>query len=156
MTEIIKESIVNAKEEVIIHQVNCVGQLGLQAKSIFESYPDAEKSYFATINRIKAMKLNTAHLLGEVNITQVNGKYIINLFTQESVKKRPCDKTVYTRYDAMHTALKEVANFAKEKGFKVAIPLGMGSGASNGLWSKVEKIIEEELKDIEYNYYTRR
>ena len=43
-------------------------------------------------------------------------------------------------------------NQAKEFGFTVAIPK-IGAGLGGGDWKKIEKIIEEEFKDVVPNVY---
>lgn len=89
-----------------------------------------------------------------MQIVETNGKYIVNMFSQRSVKKRPCDKEVYTDYEAMRACLRDVNKFAKEKGLSIALPYRIGTGAPNGLWSVIEPIIEEELE--EFVYYRKR
>lgn len=156
MFEIVNKPITEATEDIILHQVNCANRSGLLAKEIYKKFPEAEKRYTLAFGTMRAMGMSATNLLGEIIIVETEGKTIINMFSQSSIKKKSCDKTVYTNYNAMRRALKEVKEYALSfHDFKsIAIPYGIGTGASNGDWKVIEPIITEILGELECRYYS--
>lgn len=152
----IEESLTLAKENIIIHQVNCAGKLSQQNQSIFDTFPKAKEEYVYAFNQLSKMGVKHSELLGENQIIQVTpDKYVINMFSQTSVRKRPCDKTIYTNYEALEDCLKEINTFAQENDYAIALPYLIGVGAPNGNWQIIKEIIENAIT-VNYNYYTRK
>lgn len=133
---IIKDGdILQCAENIIVHQVNCLGVMGSGlAKQIKDSYPEVYKVYYQFC---KTQLAET--LLGECLVCEVGtDKYIANLFGQLNYGR---DK-VHTDYTALSRALNDLADFAQEKGLTVAIPYKLGCGLAGGDWDTVSALID--------------
>lgn len=136
MVRIKKGSMLDASEDIIVHQVNCQGKMGRGlAVDIRMKWPVVYDVY-------KTMCDNTddkRSLLGQVLIWKVasdgnKNKTIANVFGQ-------CDygraKKVYTVYEALKNGLDYIAQMAKREGLTVAIPYGIGCGLGGGDWDGI-------------------
>ena len=138
----IQDDIFNCKEDVIVHQTNCMGVMGSGiAKQLRDKYPEVYKAYYYFCKNNKAEDIVGTSLICEAN----NGKYIANAFGQIGFGT---DKQ-YTIYDALEKALKEVAEFAEERNLTVAIPYKIGCGKGGGDWEIVSEIIERVIPKAE-------
>lgn len=144
---IVNGNLLDAKENIIMHQVNCQGVMGSGvAKQIKEKYPSV---YAAYSSWCKEHNNNPHFLLGSMLpvATGEDGKIVLNLFAQEKYGRDKC----YTDYGALRRCLQRV-NFAYH-GCSLALPYGMSCGLGGGDWRIVAKIIEEELKDCDVYVY---
>jgi len=137
---IVHGDILDADENLIVHQVNCKGVMGGGlAKQIREKWPKVYEEYkwwceFVTANKDTVTYKNG--LLGRTQYCQVKpDKWIINLFGQEDYGREK--GKVYTDYDAVKECLLSIAGTAKRLGFTIAIPHGMGCGLGGGDWQGV-------------------
>jgi len=139
MIKIVDGDILNATEDILAHQVNCMGIMGSGiAKQIKDKYPDVFNQYrkFFVNNKFTA--------LGKCQIVKAEeNKYIANLFGQYKYGR---DKQ-YTDYDALEEALVSLKISAKDHNKSVAIPFNIGCGLAGGSWKVVYKIIEEVFDD---------
>lgn len=72
--------------EIIMHGCNCLGAMGAGiAYSIASKYPEVFHAYIEYIQRMNSV--GPGRLLGKINTVPVNGKYIVNAFTQEGVMR---------------------------------------------------------------------
>ena len=112
MINIVDGNILNCKEDIIVHQVNCQGIMGGGlAKQIANVFPKVNSEYqlFCKIH------LNKYELLRKrVYLVQENGKYIANMFSQKP--------NFDTDYEAMEVALKDILEYAKTRRLTIAIP----------------------------------
>ena len=144
--EIIKKNLLKAKENIIVHQVNCMGVMGSGlAKSIKKKYPEVFNGYYHFCKTNLVEEYFGTALICEAN----DDKYIANVFGQINygTEERQTD------YDRLKQALIEVKNFAKEKGLSVAIPYKLGCGLAGGDWNIVFDMITEVFNDVECNIY---
>ena len=148
MIEIIKivdGDILQAKENIITHQVNCMGVMGGGiAKQIKDKFPNVFDQYrkFFVNNKFPA--------LGKCQIVKAeDNKYIANLFGQYKYGR---DKQ-YTDYDALKEALFLLKVSAKDHNMSIAIPFNIGCGLAGGNWETVYKIIEEVFQDYDATLY---
>lgn len=149
MIKIVEGNILDTKEDVICHQVNCMGVMGSGlAKQIRNKYPEVYPSY---IKYCKGCKDNDPkNLLGEVQtIPCSDGKIIANLFGQYRYGR---DKQ-YTDYNALKTSLEGILQVAKMFNDTIAIPYNLGCGLAGGDWNIVYKIIEEVFEDYDVTIY---
>ncbi|MBQ9659168.1 MAG: macro domain-containing protein [Clostridia bacterium] len=139
----VKGNILNCKEEIIVHQVNCQGIMGGGlAKQIASRYPDTERDYknFCDYYNNEYNKVKGAPFLtGEIDHT------ICNLFSQKP--------NFDTDYEAMEEGLRTLKEHCKQYKRSIAIPYGIGCGIANGDWNIVYKIIEEVFSDYEVTLY---
>ena len=146
--EIINGDIFTCKEEIIVHQTNCMGVMGSGlAAQVKKKYPDVFKGYY---HFCKTNQLN--ELLGNTLICETDdGKYIANVFGQGNYGT---DKQ-YTDYDALRKGLKDVRDFAKERNLSVAIPYKIGCGLGGGDWNTVFEMITDIFADVPTNIYRK-
>lgn len=130
------ENLLNAKEDILVHQVNIDGIMGSGvAKQIAEKYPIAKKSYVEFCDEHNFVYGN---LRGKVCIVLDNGKYIANIFSQ--------DRNFDTDYEAMEMALKSVRELVDEYDLTVAMPFKIGCGIAHGEWELVLETIKKVFK----------
>lgn len=160
MITIVEGNILNATENIICHQVNCMGTMGSGlAKQIRNSYPKVYAEYVKLLNWAKEEYKRgysvKKYPLGSVQFVEVSDKKVIaNIFGQ---LKYGTDKR-YTDYDALKKGLSGVLetvtwDHMNYKGYSVAIPYGIGCGLAGGDWEVVYKIIEEVFKDYNVTIY---
>lgn len=139
---------------VICHQVNCQGVMGSGiAKSIREKYPTVYQRF---LQRHK----DVGSHLGDIDIIRVNGvnsdyTYIANLYSQNHYLPRII---CHTDYDAFQKCLQKLKAELSGLGetcfpnikFKIGFPDHIGCGLAGGNWNTVQKIIEEEFRDSQW------
>ena len=131
-------NICNAKESIILHQVNCCGVMGAGvAKAIRERFPNVYESY------VKVCKhFEKTELLGKIQcIASLNNKTIVNCFAQLLYGH---DRR-HTNYEALKLCLQKVHDRYPDE--SIAIPFGIGCGLAGGDWKIVEPMIEEIFGD---------
>lgn len=146
MIKYVTGNLLEAKEDIIGHQVNTIGAMGAGlAKQIRSKYPAVYEDYrdFCKTNKGKT-------LLGRVYMAHLsNGKSIANLFGQMSVGRN----RQQTDYDALRRALSSLRKHTETNSLSVALPYGLGCGLAGGDWEIVSKIIEEVFEDYEVTVY---
>jgi O-acetyl-ADP-ribose deacetylase (regulator of RNase III) len=152
MVHIVNGDLLKAKEDIIGHQVNCMGIMGSGvALQIKQKYSLALQEYtkVCTKNQSKPNKL-----LGDCQIVLVGCvEYVANLFGQETFGK---DKnTIYTDYKALFKALKTLKIYAKKEGLSVALPYRIGCDRGNGDWDIVLTGIIDIFNDHEVTLYRK-
>jgi len=81
--------------------------------------------------------------LGEVQFVNVEpGLWVANMVGQHGVGIRKGKAPI--RYEAVRTALRKVATFAKAQGASVHMPR-IGCGLSGGTWDQIEPLITDSL-----------
>lgn len=147
MIHTVTGDLLEAKEDMIAHQVNCFGVAGGLAAAVFERYPDAKNDYFQVIDRLMEGD-RTISLLGTAQFTgqQADGKIIVNLFGQ--YYPGPDYRPAYLR-----DALRTLGNVARALGKTVALPHHLSCGICGGDWDEVLRIIAEELEGVEVTLY---
>lgn len=143
--KIVSGDLLNAKEDIIVHQVNCFGAIGGLAVHVFNKYPRAAKEY----DNFVEQEIDKGHLLGHCLISmQPDGKIVANIFGQyyPGADYRP---------DSLRTAIRKLANYARAFDMTVAIPYKMSCGICGGDWDEVLKIIKEEMPAVKCTIYRR-
>ena len=126
-------NILKVKEDIICHQVNCMGVMGSGlAKQIRAKYPEVFDKYKELCEAQKIMYENglakSKYLLGSVQIVNCkDGKIVANLFGQQSFG---LDKR-YTDYDALKSSLLGLKNLTTSEystinNKSIAIPYNLG------------------------------
>lgn len=148
MITIVEGNILDAKENVIAQQVNCMGIIGSGlAKQIRNKYPEIFQYYSNFVINNGKLKC-----LGECQMVLVDNKknkYVANLFGQYNYgrDKQPTD------YDALSSALIKLKNYCKEFNLSISIPYQLGCGLAGGDWDIVYGIIEEVFNDYDATIY---
>ncbi|MEL3959498.1 macro domain-containing protein [Caldifermentibacillus hisashii] len=160
MIKIVTGSILNARENIIGHQVNCQGVMGAGlALQIKKKYPNVYESYVKLVNQTKEKYkqgcLQTDSLLSACQFVDTHdGKTIANIFGQYGYGR---GKT-QTDYEALRKGLysiKEVVTNPYSLLYQktVALPYGIGCGLAGGKWNIVYNIIDEVFEDYEVTLY---
>lgn len=105
-------NILDCEEDIIVHQVNCQGVMGGGlARQLADQYPQLEEeySYYCEINNNNYNKLK-----GNVFKIMINGKFIMNMFSQKP--------NFDTDYEAMKTGLIDIREYAEGLNLNIAIP----------------------------------
>jgi O-acetyl-ADP-ribose deacetylase (regulator of RNase III) len=147
MVNVVMGNLLDAKEDIIGHQVNCQGAMGGGiAKQIKEKY---EAAYIGYMNYCYGK--NPYDLLGNCQIVDVGkGKFVANLFGQLNYGRT---KYRYTDYDALQNALHQLKAIAKRNKLTVALPYNIGCGLANGDWDVVTEILEQVFSDYDVTLY---
>lgn len=135
------ESILNAKEQYIVHQTNSIStNAGGLAAAIFEKYP------YSNIYQ-ERLKNKKSHPPGTIEIrgNGIDQRYIINLMGQrypgESVYK---NDTKANRLEFFKSGLKLIENIPNIK--SIALPYNIGCGLAGGNWKEYSDIINSFIQ----------
>lgn len=123
--------ILQAKENIICHQVNEDGVMGGGlAKSIANLYPKVEKQYKKFCETVEYNK----SLIGHYIVTNIGThKYIASCFTQDDF---------VTDLKVIRTVFSGLIESCKLNDFSIAIPYKYGCGIAKGNWEEVSKLFE--------------
>lgn len=143
---IVNNDILNATQNVIIHQVNCQGRMGAGvAKAISTKWPIVRKQYLEFCKG-KAPE----DLLGKVNLVKINNswgsdcQYVANAFAQLDFRKKyDVGNKCYTDYDAFRKCMDKIVNEFGSHGISYAMPYGIGCGLAGGRWDIIMGILED-------------
>lgn len=136
-------NILEAEENIIVHQVNIQGIMGGGvARQLALQYPNLEKEY---LEYCKFYNKSFHQLKGQVFKIMLNGKFIMNMFSQE--------ENFNTNYEAMRKGLEQIKEYAETFNLSVCMPYKIGCGIANGDWNKVYKIIEKVFSDYDVTLY---
>lgn len=159
MIKIVEGNLLDAKEDIIGHQVNCKGKMGSGvALQIKEKYPLAFSKYQ---NYIKNKRSNVGSfyvsgmLLGNCQIVYVGDennkpRFVANLFGQDGYGY---NGRKYTDEDSLFESLVKLRTEAEEYGKSVALPYNIGCDRGGGDWSKVEKLILKAFEGYQVTLY---
>ncbi len=149
MIKIVEGNLLDAKENIIGHQVNCQGVMGSGvAKQIRAKYPVVFRRYVDHCNTMPADKL-----LGDLQVIKLGAeKYVANIFGQLTYGR---NKDVqYTNYNALTESIIKLKNQAKTHNMSVALPYLIGCGFGNGDWdNEVLPMLECVFSDYELTLY---
>ncbi len=148
----VKGDILDAKDGIIGHQVNCQMVMGSGlAKQIRDKYPRVYNEYIAVMGRAPLDKR-----LGRCQIVAISDVlYFANLFGQFDYRLRG----VKTDYGALGMALRQLQHWKtlfKPADFPVYLPYGIGCGLGGGDWKIVEGIIRDAVPDATIVRYEKK
>ena len=135
---VVEGNLLDAKEDIIVHQVNCQGVMGGGvAKQIKEKWPKVFEHYIKTINEVKHRKLPLERLLGVVIWDYVpDTTWIASIYAQIDYNRNG-EKKIQTDYEALRKALAVIADEADWSDQSVAMPYLIGCGRGGGDWEGV-------------------
>lgn len=146
-------NLLDAKADVICHQVNCQGRMGSGvALQIRKQFPESYEAYLKLCNKCCA---NPSKLLGICQMVEVERDdrrfYVANLFGQLGYGY---DGRQYTSIDGFRRAISELRSkmFVREV-HSVAMPYKIGSVRGGADWGEVLPIIEEGLRDVDVTLF---
>ncbi len=112
------------------------------ARQIAQKYPKIEQEY---IKFCEKYNFTYENLKGKVDLTEENGKYIANMFSQ--------DAYFNTDYETMREALYKIKEFAKQENLTVAMPYRIGCGIARGFWPAIFNVIDKTFIDYKVTLY---
>ena len=145
MVTVVKGDLLEAKETIIAHQVNCQKRMNSGvAKAIREKYPIVFERYEET-----KPKLGMVDFICEGEKTGEH--YIANMYAQD---RYGYDGKQYTDYDAFRECCQTIAKLCRIiKSNTVAMPYKIGSDRGGADWDKIMDILLEEFTDIDLTLY---
>lgn len=136
---------VSGGHRLIIHICNTEGAWGAGfVLAVSKRWPKPEQEYRRWYKTQQDFKLGN---IQEVRVQSDTS--VINMIAQEGVGPDE-DGNPPIRYEALRECLQKVADIAKENGSSVHGPR-LGAGLALGNWSKIEKLINEELIEKSIN-----
>ncbi len=147
MIKQVNGNVLKAKENIICHQVNCMGKMGAGlAKQIAKS----KNALDVYAKYCHLHRNNRESMLGDALFTQVaEDKWVAHCFGQLNYGR---DKR-QTDYESLKQSLQRVKDAAQRKEKSVAIPYGIGCGLTGGDWEVVYGIIDDVFWDYEVTIY---
>ena len=143
MIKYIKGDLLNAEQTILVHQVNCQGVMGSGiAKLIKDKYPGALKAYLNQIDTI-----DKSELLGSVSQYNEDGRFILNLISQDQYLPRGIR---HTNYEALKEGFETIKDVFPNR--DIAMPK-IGCGLGGGNWKVVSGIIESVFDDRDIYIY---
>ncbi len=135
----LRGNLLNATENIIMHQVNCKGVMGAGVAYQIRRYLLSDYEY----ERYRDLcKNHTAkELLGKymVHTTSKDEQGIIDLFGEDTPTKTKVD----TDYNALEKALTAAVHDAVDYNLSIALPGYLGCGLAGGDWEIVYNIIRK-------------
>ncbi|UGO50708.1 RNase III inhibitor [Bacillus phage vB_BanS_Sophrita] len=145
MIKIIDGDLLQAKEDIIGHQVNCMGVMGSGiALQVKKQHPKAFEIYKELVDEAKKEDSQRL-LLGKALIVDSNDKYIANLFGQYTYGSTG----QFTVMNAVRNSLLHLRRFAETHDLTVALPFKLGSDRGGADWNEVLALIEQEFVGYE-------
>lgn len=138
MIEVVKGNLLEAEEDILVHQVNCQSKMASGvALAIRKKYPIVYNDYMEFCNKHSKKE----DLLGKVLVSKVEeDKFVANLFGQLNYGY---DGKRYTSYDALYEGLSYIKEKAQQSNKSVAMPFKIGSDRGGASWYVVYAMIED-------------
>jgi O-acetyl-ADP-ribose deacetylase (regulator of RNase III) len=142
MVTVVKGNLLEAKENIIAHQVNCQKKMNSGvAKAIREKWSKVFEYY-----------QRTEPQLGNVGFVEVvyGRQYVANMYSQD---KYGYDGKQYTDYEAFRKCCKNIVENLESKKYTVAMPYKIASDRGGADWDKIMDILLEEFTDVDLTLY---
>lgn len=143
MIKVVYGDLMQATEDIIVHQVNCKGVMGSGvAKQIKANFPEVFNEY-----RGHAHSHDSDELLGTAQFvfSPSKNKIIANVFGQDSFgasRRR-------TFESALIWGLIKVKEFAEDNNMSVAMPYNIGCALGGGDWDTVYEGVQAVFSDFD-------
>lgn len=143
MIKVVYGDLMQATEDIIVHQVNCKGVMGSGvAKQIKANFPEVFNEY-----RGHAQSHDSDELLGTAQFvfSPSKNKIIANVFGQDSFgasRRR-------TFESALIWGLIKVKEFAEDNNMSVAMPYNIGCALGGGDWDTVYEGVQAVFNDFD-------
>lgn len=146
---VIEQNILDVKEGIIVHQVNCVGAIGGLAKAIFDKWPTAKRDYLSYVNMGSHRICDEfSGMLGDMQHIIINsyrsdiagGLSLVNLYAQDNISynKRA------TNYAAFGSGLIKLYSLSSVYDYKpIHFPYKIGCGLGGGDWNIISAMIDD-------------
>lgn len=149
MIKIIDGNLLDAKTDIIAHQVNCQGAFNSGvAKAIREFDESIYDDYKMLVEYAKDANIS---LLGKISydLLDESNQLFINMFAQD---KYGYDGKQYTNINAFIECVRNIRKLMDDKNLtSVAFPYKIGCVRGGADWNVIYNIIKEELSDKGYD-----
>lgn len=149
MIKIIDGNLLDAKTNIIAHQVNCQGVFNSGvAKAIREFDESIYDDYKMLVEYAKEFNIS---LLGKISfvLSEKSNQLFINMFAQD---KYGYDGKQYTNINAFIECIHNIRNLMEDKNLtSIAFPYKIGCVRGGADWDVIYNIIKTELSDKGYN-----
>lgn len=154
MIKIVKGDLLLAKQDIIAHQVNCMGKMNSGvAKQIKNKYIEAFAYYEHYVNRYVEVFGSRSGLLGGTQFVDVwDGKIVANMFGQ---LQYGYDGKKYTNEEKLYHCFMSVRKFAEREGKSVALPYMVGCYRGGADWDIVENYLLTAFDGYEVTLYKK-
>lgn len=149
MVSIVKGNLLDAKEEIIAHQVNCQKKMNSGvAKAIREKYPIVFEKYEGINPKLGMVDF--------IYVGEKTGKqFIANMYAQD---RYGYDGKQYTDYEAFRECCVQIVKECRlskhmKQELNVAMPYKIASDRGGADWDKIMDILLEEFTDINLTLY---
>lgn len=143
LIRIVNGDLLEAEENLIVHQVNCQGKMNSGvAKAIRGKWGRVFDKY-----SLMCQNYDSFELLGQVQSILVNEEsrqYVVNMFSQHNYGY---GGERYTNYEALYRCLEQIASVARRHNYSVALPYNIGCDRGGANWNIVYTMIEEVFKN---------
>ena len=145
-----KGDILQGGDNVIAHQVNCVGVMGSGvALAIKNKYPRVFAEYLEFCRKVKN---EGGELLGKVQFVEIpnDNLLVANLFGQNTFSSEP--GVMSTSYDAIYTAMCNMRDELIKRGSiaTIGFPYGMSSVRAGADWNVIYEMIKSVFKNTDF------
>lgn len=147
MIKVVIGDVLEAREDIICHQVNCQGVMGSGvAKALYYKWPVIKKDYMRFCSQFKEPK----NLLGKYQLVEIaKDRFVANIFGQLDYGRDKNHR--YTDYTALANSFDAICKEQHDK--SLAFPFGFGCGLANGDWSIVYQMIKTCFHDMNVVIY---
>ena len=146
MINIVNGNVLNATENIIGHQTNCLGIMGAGLALRVKVYHNN-----VYVEYKELCKQSGESLLGTYQLVQIGtDKYIANLFGQNGIFGM---ENGGTDYNALRQSLISLVNYAQTNNLSVALPYNLGCGLGGGRWDMVYGIIQDVFENYDVTLY---
>lgn len=122
--------------------------------ALSKRWPQAEKDYRDWAKSARRDGRSTPFQLGEILISKVEPNVDVAHLLAQDGYVAPNNPTPLS-YDALTQCLRKVAKIAAEQTASIHMPR-IGAGLAGGDWSRIKRIIEQELGHLPVYIYTFR
>jgi len=144
MLKIVKGNLLEAKENLIMHQCNeqaiFGGGLAYQIKGKYQQVEIECLKYIKEMDERGIEEIQKHFVISKISETQS----IVNCFTQ---------KDFVTQYNAIREVFTYIKHYAKENGLSIACPFKYGAGISKGDFTEILEILIEIFDDYDITIY---
>ncbi|AGI11822.1 hypothetical protein X915_gp114 [Bacillus phage vB_BanS-Tsamsa] len=145
MIKVVDGDLLKAKEDILGHQVNCMGVMGSGiALQVKQQHPKAFEIYKELVEKAREED-SLRFLLGKALVVDSNDKYIANLFGQFTYGSNG----QFTLMNALQNSLIQLRQFAEARNLTVGLPFKIGSDRGGADWNEVLKLIEKAFEGYE-------
>jgi O-acetyl-ADP-ribose deacetylase (regulator of RNase III) len=151
LIEIIEGNLLEAKENIIGHQVNCQAVMGSGvALQIRRKHPEVYEEYLKAFKEVESKDLLGHCQLVDISTPDEQFKFAANLFGQLNFGS---DGTQYTNVEALRNALYALSQIALDNNLTVALPYKIGSDRGGADWNEVYQMLEEVFTNQKLTLY---